>query len=31
MQPGQDVVAVLHDGRAALHVQRVQLDEKSGG
>ena len=31
LQPGQGVVAVLHDGHAELQVQHVQLDEKSAG
>jgi len=31
LQPGQDVVAVLHDGRAELRVEGVQLDDKSAG
>jgi len=31
LQAGQDVVAVLHDGRADLRVQGVQLDDKSAG
>ena len=29
LQAGQDVVAVLHDGRADLQVRRVQLDDES--
>jgi len=31
LQAGQDVVAVLHDGRADLRVQGVRLDDKSAG
>ena len=31
LRAGQDVVAVLHDGRAELAVRRVQLDDKSAG
>jgi exonuclease VII large subunit len=27
LHPGQGVVAVLHDGRARLHVDQVQLDD----
>ena len=31
LQASQDVVAVLHDGRADLRVEGVQLDDKSAG
>ena len=31
LQAGQDVVAVLHDGRADLRVQGVRVDDKSAG